>query len=75
MSKENIEDWKPFAYVFGDEAYEEDEWGCTDFSKRNIKYYEKSWYCKENMIIHSNEKQVLNCKHCSKKYYKLNKDE
>ena len=32
-------------------------------------YYEKSWYCKAQQIIHNSEKQTLECKFCSKIYY------
>ena len=27
-------------------------------------YYEKSWYCKENSVIHNNIKSVINCPYC-----------
>lgn len=27
--------------------------------------YEKAWYCNKNKIIHGNEKEMLNCKHCN----------
>lgn len=61
--KENIKDWKPSYLIFGKNAYSH----C--FSKRNIGYYERSWFCQETGNIHNSEKQVLKCVHCSKKYY------
>ena len=36
-------------------------------------YYERSWFCQENLAVHNSEKAVLNCPHCSKKYYKPTK--
>lgn len=30
-----------------------------------IPKYEESYYCNENKIIHHNEKEYLNCKHCN----------
>lgn len=61
--KENIEDYKPFGLVYGKNATD-------DYGNRNIFYYERNWFCEELSIIHHSEKSVLNCKHCSKKYYK-----
>ncbi|TDQ22769.1 hypothetical protein [Tenacibaculum caenipelagi] len=68
MKKENIEEWKPFALVFGPKAFK-----CIYTGERNIQYYSRSWFCNETGNIHHSEKSVLNCVHCSKKYYKPNK--
>jgi len=61
--KENISDWTPYFLVFGENAYDEN-------LNRNIGFYERNWFCYTNKIIHHSEKDVLNCAHCSKKYYK-----
>jgi len=63
MEKENIEQWKPYCLGFGLKAY-------VGMFHRSFDYYERNWFCQETGIIHHNEKQVLNCVHCSKKYYK-----
>lgn len=67
--KENIEEWKPFALGYGKNYYAKDEFGYTT-TKRNVIYYERNWFCQTTGIIHHSEKSVLNCPHCSKKYYK-----
>lgn len=66
--KENIDDWMPYHVVFGKNAYSKE----PPFS-RNIEYYKRTWFCKETGNLHSNEKSVLNCIHCSKRYYKPKK--
>lgn len=63
LVKENIEEWKPYFLIFGKKAYDK-------YGNRNIGFYDRTWYCQENYMIHTSEKQVLNCPHCSKKYYK-----
>jgi len=64
-NKENIDDWKPYFLKFGKDAYSKK----FPFA-RNVGFYDRNWYCQENHTIHTNEKQVLNCPSCSKKYYK-----
>ncbi|MBE9489277.1 MAG: hypothetical protein IMY67_03195 [Bacteroidetes bacterium] len=63
MEKENIEDWKPYALVFGKNAYDK-------YGNRNKVYYNRSWMCQETGNIHHSKKSVLNCVDCSNKYYK-----
>ena len=63
--KENIENWKPFFLIFGKNAYSKE----FPF-KRNIGFYNRSWFCKDTRQIHNSEKAVLACSYCSKKYYK-----
>ena len=66
MTKENIEDWKPTFLIFSKNAYSR-----TYPFKRNIGFYDRSWFCKDTGNIHTSEKAVLNCNKCSKKYHKL----
>ena len=69
--RKNIEDFKPFGLVFGKNAFSvELNENKERYLKRNIFYYDRSWFCQENYNIHSSEKQVLNCPHCSKKWFK-----
>lgn len=63
--KKNINDWKPYFLIFGKNAFSKEY-----PEKRNIEYYERSWYCFETSIIHNSEKSVLKCKYCSLNYYK-----
>lgn len=61
--KRKIIDWNP---------------GYCDVWKGQI-YYERSWFCNENKIIHHSTKELMNCKHCisehDKNEYKLFKIE
>jgi hypothetical protein len=36
-----------------------------DYKKGIVVYYEKSWYCNTNKIIHKTEKEYLKCKYCN----------
>ena len=54
-----------------DLAKEWDEWN-PSFTKYNRKaqeiqviYYEKSWFCNTNKIIHHNKNQLMSCKDCN----------
>ena len=35
-----------------------------------IMYYDLNFYCQENYSIHTSKKATLNCKYCSKRWYK-----
>ena len=43
-----------------------DDWNPSykNYKTGEIIFYEKKWYCNENKIIHQNEKEFKNCKHC-----------
>lgn len=34
-----------------------------------LVFYDLSWFCNENKIIHRSEKEVLNCNYCKKRNY------
>lgn len=61
--KRNIDEYRPYFLVFGKNAYDKK-------GKRNIGFYDRSFYCQENYMIHTTEKQALNCSNCSKRWFK-----
>lgn len=48
-NKQTLTEYKPY-YILGKTG--------------ETVYYERSWYCNENKIIHGSEREVINCRHC-----------
>lgn len=65
INTRNIKEYKPYGLVFGKNAYRFE----NNKLVRNVFYYERSWFCNENKMIHHSEKETLNCPYCSKIWY------